>query len=356
MNTLYGDKDAKHTKSRGTQDVSVLKWEEVTRLIRTEFNLLQSLFIIILLNMDSLLKPLNRKKASFGRHETFALRYSWLTKGFQAFERNKSIFSSDESTIELGVGKNMVNAIKYWLRASAMLLDKDEGLVASALGKYLLSDEGWDPYLEDEATLWLIHWQLATNAELATAWYWFFNYYHKSEFTSEDVAESLANFVQNNFTGKHSERTVKQDTSMILRMYCPSKANPKAQEENLDAPLITLKLITALDGPNSYRSNASHQPGLPINLIGYAVNEVFNQRNVEYMPIADLMYGQKNGIALGSIFRLTESALLAKLENLVKTYPNIFQINETAGINQLYRQDFNVVSLDFLRKHYQAAI
>ena len=65
---------------------------------------LQNLFIITILNMESLLKPFNSKKASFGRHETFALRYSWLTKGFQAFESNHAIFSSDESTIELGVG------------------------------------------------------------------------------------------------------------------------------------------------------------------------------------------------------------------------------------------------------------
>jgi hypothetical protein len=91
-------------------------------------------------------------------------------------------------------------------------------------------------------------------------------------------------------------------------------------------------------------------------MIGYAVNEVFNQRKVEYLPVADLMYGQQKGIALGSVFRLTENALLANLENLVKAYPEIFQINETAGINQLYRQERNVESIKFLRKHYQPAI
>ncbi|MCX7092698.1 MAG: DUF4007 family protein [Methylobacter sp.] len=64
--------------------------------------------------MDSSLKYFNKQNASFGRHETFVLRYSWLTKGFQAFDHDKAIFSSDKSTIELGVGKNMVNAIKYW--------------------------------------------------------------------------------------------------------------------------------------------------------------------------------------------------------------------------------------------------
>lgn len=303
--------------------------------------------------MDSPLKPLNPKRASFGRHETFALRYSWLTKGFQAFEKNKSIFSSDEGTIELGVGKNMVNAIKYWLRAGAMLLDADDGLEVSDLGKAIFADDGLDPYLEDEATLWLIHWRLATNAELATAWYWFFNCYHKAEFTSEDAMESLAEFVRNNLNGKHSERTVKQEVAMILRMYCPSKSNAKSIEESLDSPLASLKLVATVDDQHVYRSYGNLQTSLPIELIGYAANEIFNQRQTEFLPIADLMYGPKNGIALGSIFRLTESALLAKLENLVKAYPKIFQINETAGVNQLYRQDNTTESLTFLRSYYQ---
>lgn len=311
------------------------------------------LYIPIILYMDSLLKPLNPKKASFGRHETFALRYSWLTKGFQAFEQNKSIFSFDESTIELGVGKNMVNAIKYWLRASSMLLDTNEGLEASDLGKAIFADDGWDPYLEDETTLWLIHWQLVTNAELATAWYWFFNCYHKAEFSSEDAAESLAEFVRNNLNGKHSERTVRHEVLMILRMYCPSKSNAKSIEESLDSPLASLKLVTAVDDLHIYRSYGNQQPSLPTGLIGYAANELFNQRQTETLPIADLMYGPKFGVALGSVFRLTESALLAKLEDLVKAYPNIFQINETAGINQLYRQESTTESLTFLRHYYQ---
>lgn len=345
--------DVNDPKSQVNVDVRVLEWARVYCLIESAINLPRSLFLIIILYMDSLLKPLNSKKASFGRHETFALRYAWLTKGFQAFEKNNSIFSSDEATIELGVGKNMVNAIKYWLRASSMLLDSDEGLVVSELGERIFSEGGWDSYLEDEATLWLIHWQLATNAELATAWYWFFNCYHKAEFTSEDTMESFAEFVRNNLNGKHSERTVKHEVSMILRMYCPSKSIAKSIEESLDSPLTSLRLVAAVEDLHIYRSYGNLQSSLPVELIGYAANEIFNQRQTEYLPIADLMYGQKNGIALGSVFRLTESALLAKLENLVKAYPNIFQINETAGVNQLYRQENTTESLTFLRHYYQ---
>jgi hypothetical protein len=219
--------------------------------------------------MESLIKPNLQKRASFGRHETFALRYSWLTKGFQAFEKQKSIFTSEESTIVLGVGKNMVNAIRFWLRASNMLSETEEGFIASELGHTIFSEkEGLDPYLEDESTLWLIHWQLATNSELATAWYWFFNCYHKPEFTSEEAADSLVDFVRNNFTGKYSERTVKQDVLMILRMYCSPKANVKSLEESLDAPLISLNLVTGLDDSERYRSYASQQRTIPLGMIG----------------------------------------------------------------------------------------
>ena len=65
----------------------------------------------------------NKKKVTFGRHETFPLRYSWLTKGVQEFDKDPSIFTSkdNDATVKLGVGKNMVNSIRYWLLATQIL-------------------------------------------------------------------------------------------------------------------------------------------------------------------------------------------------------------------------------------------
>lgn len=63
----------------------------------------------------------NPERMAFGRHETFAVRYGWLSKGFQAMDENSKVFESDEATVRLGVGKNMVSAIKYWLRACRMI-------------------------------------------------------------------------------------------------------------------------------------------------------------------------------------------------------------------------------------------
>jgi hypothetical protein len=51
------------------------------------------------------------------------------------------------------------------------------------------------------------------------------------------------------------------------------------------------------------------------------------------------MYGEKNGVALGSIFRLTENALITRIEQLVTQYPNVFRLTENAGMHQLFRYE-----------------
>jgi len=305
--------------------------------------------------MDSLLKPFIPKKAAFGRHETFALRYSWLTKGFQSLQVDPHIFNSDASTVVLGVGKNMVNAIRYWLRATQMIEATEEGWQGTQLGQAIFSEEGWDPYLEDEATLWLIHWMLATNSELATAWYWFFNCFHKAEFNSDEAGNDLARFVRENLTGKHSERTVRNDINVLLKMYSQGRQGVKIEiEDILDAPLASLKLITSSQHTQYFQCRNTTQDNLPIAIVAFAVNEIFNQRKLATLSVSELMYGEKLGVAVGSVFKLTEGELLAKLERVVELYPDIFNINETAGINQLYRQKEDKSSITFLQDYFES--
>ena len=50
----------------------------------------------------------------FARHETFCPRYGWLKKGFDAIKKYPDIFTRDDAIEILGVGKNMVRAIRFW--------------------------------------------------------------------------------------------------------------------------------------------------------------------------------------------------------------------------------------------------
>ena len=56
-----------------------------------------------------------KNKVAFGRHQTFAVRYGWLSKGFQAIVADRGILKSEDAIAKLGVGKNMVESIGYWL-------------------------------------------------------------------------------------------------------------------------------------------------------------------------------------------------------------------------------------------------
>ena len=50
----------------------------------------------------------------FARHETFHPRFGWLKKGFDKADEDDRVFSRDSAAVVLGVGKNMVKAIRYW--------------------------------------------------------------------------------------------------------------------------------------------------------------------------------------------------------------------------------------------------
>lgn len=297
---------------------------------------------------------LNPKKFAFGRHETFVLRYSWLSKGFQSLKSNPNIFSDDNATVELGVGKNMVASIKYWLEASQMAqrIKDTTKLESTNLGEKIFSEDGYDPYLEDEGTVWLIHWLLASNPNLSTTIFWFFNYFHKGEFTTEEVQNALIEFISDSISSKVSKSTIKNDVSMLLRMYGRATSNTSGIiEESLDSPFALFGLISKNNYNKAYKSVLSEKTNLPVGIFGYAVNEFMKALNEKQLPIESFIYPKEQSISINGIFRLSENALISLLENLVQEYPSNFELRETAGLHQLYILE-KIDSYLILENHY----
>lgn len=296
----------------------------------------------------------NSDSVAFGRHETFALRYGWLTKGFHALKQNPNVFDDDDSVVVLGVGRNMVSSIRYWLRACQLITPQkpDE---PQTLGKLIFENRtGLDPYLEDEATIWLIHWLLVTNSELATSWFWFFNKFHKPEFTVQELQTALSDFVNEQVAEKRrpSAGTLKNDALLLPRMYTLSKGNGRIPvEEALDSPLSLLGLVTQSAGGRTFQSKPATRPGLPIGIFAFAVADLMQKRNITALPIEELMYSRNDYAAPGSVFRLNEVDIITKLELMVNYIPNVFEIRETAGIHQLYQIN-DVDPLRYVEKHY----
>ncbi len=295
----------------------------------------------------------NPKQVAFSRHESFTLRFGWLTKGFRAFEKDNNIFNNDDAVVTLGVGKNMVNSIRHWLKASKLIILEPNEKRITHIGKAIFSDEnGWDPFLEDEATIWLIHWLISTNPEQATSWYWFFNLFHKPEFTNIEIANALSEFVNEKINAQYAASSIKQDVAVLLRTYVQSKkSNQATYEDALDSPLSLLKLISYSPATKSYYSRLERRDNLPIGIFGFAICDLLTQLKVSQIPIEDLIYCKGNNLAISLIFRITENVLLTKLEQLIQYIPGYFIIDHTAGIHQLYQLK-EIEPIELLKLHY----
>lgn len=301
------------------------------------------------------MKPFDSSSAvSFGRHETFTLRFGWLTKGFKAWCEDSLIFEKDDATVVLGVGKNMVHAIRYWLIACQILKANKHTLISTELGKRLFDiEDGYDPYLEDDATIWLLHWLIASNAENATSFFWFFNLFHKPEFTQKELFEALQIFVHEHISSRVASNTLRSDITLMLRTFEPTIDFKKTPlEEGLDSPLAILGLINEIGNSKYHESKRENRRNIPVVSFSYAILEIFKLFQLPNLPIEQLMNSDGFYAAPGAVYRLNEEGLLDRLEEMIAWLPGVFELRETAGIHQLYKLK-QIEPLDVLDKYYE---
>src|SRR5690554_4132858 len=186
----------------------------------------------------------------FFGHETFPLRYGWLKKAYDAVasaqERGLgySVFNDDAAIARFGVGKNMVAAIRHWATQCGVISPGTKGSAASTapLGDKIFSSDGLDPYMEHPATLWLLHWGLASNAALTT-WYWIFSHYPRTSFEREDIVKALLNLGAERGWSRIAQTTIKRDVECLVRTYAPKQDHQEqAREDAIESPLTELGL------------------------------------------------------------------------------------------------------------------
>ena len=293
----------------------------------------------------------NADRFAFGRHETFHLRFAWLSKGFAAFQNNSALFEDlDSATVTLGVGKNMVQSIRYWMRA-AQLIDPIDNHPTD-LGTLLFDmDSGEDPFLEDQGTLWLLHWLLASNTEMATAISWFFSKYHKASFDQGELRAALSSYLQESMIKKRpAAATLKSDISVLARLYAKTQMAIVA-EDVLDSPLSELGLIFE-HGKSGYSSTFQDHSDLPSEIVGFAILQLMAFRGSNIVPLEELVQSAEHFVSPASVFRLNEAAFMLKLEELARIYPDNFVLRDTAGLRQLYLND-SMSATDLLKAYYQ---
>lgn len=294
---------------------------------------------------------------TFSGHESFPLRFTWLAKAVRGCEspKQRDMFSREDAIVRLGVGKNMVRSIRYWALNTAVLEDDEPaGRTGrhrpSPLGEFLFGTKGRDPFIEDPGTVWLLHWQLATNPRLGT-WFWLFNELRATEFSKSDVIRKLAVRANQPGSKQLAVDTIERDLDCLLRTYVPSDPDKRlSREELLDCPLTDLGLIRRAGDRNSFTFVRGAHPSLPAAVFVYALSDYWRR----VAPTANSLRFDQIAFGAGSpgvAFKLSENAVIDRLEAVCRDSANQMRFDETAGNRQVFREK-HADSLAYLRRHY----
>ncbi|MGC8657570.1 MAG: DUF4007 family protein [Desulfomonilaceae bacterium] len=291
------------------------------------------------------------------RHETFPPRYGWLKKGYDAVLQDNLIFEGERAIEILGVGANMVRAIRFWVCAF--------GLVESTLsewpkrltgpmkptpfGEKLLSDDGWDPYLEDPASLWLLHWKLFVSNVRAISWSLLMNLDYYGPFDSKSLNKTLkAKTAEMPELKRYAASSINSDTSCFLRMYTASRS---INSEEIECPFTQLALISYDAENEEYQFDRSLKKGLPdLILLSCCLNySHISSPNSRTISTRKLAYDINSP---GQVFKMSENDLAWKLERAANLFDGVSVIDSYGTLQLQFELDPVVLETAVLEHYY----
>jgi hypothetical protein len=272
------------------------------------------------------------KPAAFARHETFHPRFGWLKKGYDLALGDAQVFLRDDAPVRLGVGKNMVRSLRYWCYAFKVLEEAGNGSQPTPFGARLLADDGWDPFLENPASLWLLHWKLLTEPCTATAWAFTFGEFQATEFTQEKLLDDLRDYASG-VSSRIADSSLRKDVSCILRMYAEQESKKGPTEDSIDCPFTELKLLFTVGDGRRYEFQVGPKETLPPEIIVATCLEFasISQNEGSTMGISRLAHGLGSP---GRVFKLSEAAIAEAIEILSHRQAGLY-ISDSAGLQQL---------------------
>jgi hypothetical protein len=240
-------------------------------------------------------------------------------------------------------------SIRYWCEAFKVLTKDDS---PTEFGEQLLGNEGWDPYLEDPASLWLLHWKLLQPPCIATAWWITFNHFRQIEFTVDDLANTISDYCVP-LSRSVASSSIRKDITCILRMYTSQTTKSGPTEDTIDCPFAELGLIQSTGESKHYTFRNGFKPNLPAEIILAACMEfIGGDKSQGTISISRLLYEPNSP---GLVFKLTESVLCEAIESVAKKVTSI-QLSDSAGLLQLSFTDSPAtLAGSILGRYYQTS-
>jgi len=268
-------------------------------------------------------------KLTFSGHESFICKQFWLKKGYDFLKKQKSLNTND-AVVELGVGKNMVSSIRFWLKSFG-LLDENDNL--NELAEFLFDDKCRDPFIEDFGTVWLLHYYLVKTGK-AAIYNLAFNEFRKERFEFTD--NQLHNFLKRKCEARdinYNENTINSDIKVFFRSYIKPTEGKMDIEDDFSGLLIDLDLVrhSKVRTPEHnrlidwYKIESDERSELPYQVVLYTILD--NSSYGNSVSFKELQIGNNSP---GLVFAMNAEGLFNKIEQIIENYTQIV-FTETAG-------------------------
>ncbi len=291
---------------------------------------------------------LDAAKPAFAQHETFYPRYGWFRKAYSFADLNPFVFSDEDAALQLGVGKNMVEGIRTWGLATK-ILEEIEPLFAAnptrleptKFGRDLLGSMGWDPFVEDLGTLWLMHWRIMAPKSRLPVWWLAFNDFEDVEFNKDDLQTSVTKKLADTSWHLPSTNTIEKEIKALLRTYAPPLNSKRPWvvtfEDYLKCPLRKLELIRHSDTKGRYQFNFAPKTSLPPAILCHASLDFASRTRLGNASISFASLLEEPG-APGKTFKVSEEELLNSIKRTARAVSSV-HVKDVDGEPHLFWSD-----------------
>jgi hypothetical protein len=280
----------------------------------------------------------------FSGHQTFPLRITWIPKAVAEIAAgNDPLTNIDEGITQLGLGKNMVEALRCWIEAFQIAKRAEREWTLTEIGSLVFNPkDGLDPYYEDVSTSWLLHWLISTNAESPFfAWECLFNRWPATEFSSSQVIDAFHREADKGLRPVSSV-TVRQHWEVFLHSYRRPPADKG--EDHLDSAMSVLQLIQEFgERPNAsgkweklYSFDLTRKQAIPEQLFAFFLHDWWNRKypDERTTPLREIVMGEHSP---GRLLKMQETEILQRVTELTHRQPKMFQLVESTNLRQLHR-------------------
>lgn len=286
------------------------------------------------------------------KHGSFYIRNGWPTKIMDAVSNDALIFSPNkelDAVDNIGVGRVMIKAMRYWATAMGLTAEsKTQSGVSHELTNLGLIMSESDPYCQDKGTLWLLHRNLAKDAENATAWYWAFNEFSSKSFTKESFSSEFSTYLQKN-GASYAKAAVEKEFDCFKNTYTSDKAFDieKIIDEDTIPFFAPLKLIQYV-GEGRFEMRRTSAKDIPHEIALFCILSDNQQYLLENKQISVDSLLELPG-QIGKYMNLSYASLLEILQQL----ENKARLSLVNNFGNRYIELKDVSAMDIISEYYQ---